>query len=198
MSGKLIVVSGPSGVGKSTVVKKVMEQSPNLHFSVSVTTRPKRPSETEGVSYFFVDQEKFLEMIQREELLEYARYVENYYGTPAAPVDASLTRGEDILLDVEPQGALNVKRLRPEAILVFLAAPSFSVLESRLRGRGDTAPELIEKRLKQARWEYSQAPNYDYVVVNDDVDVAANELLSIITAEKCRTKERMNYLKEDL
>ena len=198
MSGKLIVVSGPSGVGKSTVVKRIMEQSPNLHFSVSATTRPKRPSETEGVSYYFVDQDKFLEMIQREELLEYAQYVGNYYGTPAAPLDESLARGEDILLDIEPQGALNVKRLRPEAILVFMAAPSFKELEKRLTGRGDTAPDLVQKRLERARWEYGQAPQYDYVVVNDDVEVAANELLSIIAAEKCRTKERMNYLKEDL
>lgn len=200
MSGKLIVISGPSGVGKSTVLKKVMDLTPNLYFSVSATTRPQRPGETDGVNYFFVSRERFQQMIAEEALLEYAEYVGNFYGTPEAPLNAALEAGKDILLDIEVQGALNVKRCRPDAILIFMLAPSFQDIENRLIGRGDTAPELVQSRLNRARWEYTQAPHYDYLVVNDDVEKAAQEIRSILTAEKCRTSERIHYLtlKEDL
>ena len=198
MNGKLIVVSGPSGVGKSTVVKKVMEEYPNLHFSVSATTRPMRPGEVNGKNYYFVSHAEFQKMIDGGHLLEYAQYVGNYYGTPEAPINKRLTEGCDILLDVEVQGALNIKKKRPDAILIFMVAPSFSEIEKRLNGRGDTAPELIKERLARAKWEYSQADQYDYLVVNDSVEKAVNEILSIITAEKCKTKERVHYLKEEL
>lgn len=197
MSGKLIVISGPSGVGKSTVVKKVMEQNKNLHFSVSATTRPMRPGEVDGVNYYFVDKAKFQNMIASDALLEHTQYVGNYYGTPAAPLDEALARGEDILLDIEPEGAMNTKRLRPEAILIFMMAPSFQELESRLTGRGDTAPDLVRQRLERAKWDYAQAVHYDYLVVNRDVDQAAAEISAILLAEKCKTKERAHYLKED-
>lgn len=197
MSGKLIVISGPSGVGKSTVVKKVMEQNKNLHFSVSATTRPMRPGEVDGVNYYFVDKAEFQNMIASDALLEHTQYVGNYYGTPAAPLDEALARGEDILLDIEPEGAMNTKRLRPEAILIFMMAPSFQELESRLTGRGDTAPDLVRQRLERAKWDYAQAVHYDYLVVNRDVDQAAAEISAILLAEKCKTKERAHYLKED-
>lgn len=199
MSGKLIVISGPSGVGKSTVLKRVMEQTPNLHFSVSATTRPMRPGENDGVNYFFVSREAFQQMISDGALLEYAEYVGNYYGTPEAPLDKALAEGRDILLDIEVQGALNVKRRRPDAVLIFMLAPSFRDIEKRLTGRGDTAPDLVRGRLERARWEYAQAPNYDYLVINDDVDKAAREIISILTAEKCKTAERVHLLtrKED-
>lgn len=197
MSGKLIVISGPSGVGKSTVVKQVMELCSNLQFSISATTRPIRPSEVDGKDYIFVSKETFQQMLAEGKLLEHAEYVGNYYGTPEAPVEEALQIGNDILLDVEPVGALNVKRRRPDAILIFILAPSFKELEQRLKGRGDTAPELIQSRLERARWEYTQADQYDYLVINDDVEKAVKEICSIITAEKCKTKERLNYLKED-
>ena len=194
MNGKLIVLSGPSGVGKSTVLKKVMEQLDNLHFSVSATTRPIRPGEVDGVNYFFVDREAFQTMIREDALLEYTEYVGNYYGTPEEPLDQALLAGKDILLDIEVQGALNVKRRRPDAILIFMLAPSFREIEKRLTGRGDTAPDLIQGRLARAKWEYTQASQYDYLVVNNDVDTAVNEILSIISAEKCKTKDRLDYL----
>lgn len=198
MAGKLIVVSGASGVGKSTVMKEVMKRCENLHFSVSATTRPIRPGEVDGTNYFFVDKDAFRKMIDNDELLEYAEYVGNFYGTPEKPLNEALEKGNDILLDIEVQGGGNVKKRREDAILIFMVAPSLKELRRRLLGRGDTDAELCEKRLEWASWEYTQAVEYDYIVVNDDVDKAADEIISIIKAEKCKTKNRMNYLMEEL
>lgn len=197
MKGKLFVMSGPSGTGKSTVVNAVTKLYGNLHFSVSATTREPRPGELDGREYYFVSRERFLEMAQSGQLLEHAQYVENFYGTPAAPLDEAMERGEDCLLDIEPQGALQVRANRPDAVLIFLAPPSMEVLERRLRGRGDTEPEKIEKRLNQARWELQQAHKYDYIVVNECAEKAAQELFAIITAEKCRAKDKIYLLKEE-
>ena len=197
--GQLIVMSGPSGVGKSTIVKHVMELHPNLRFSVSATTREPRPSETDGVNYYFVSRERFEEMIRNDELLEHAEYVGNCYGTPAKPIDEALELGYDILLDIEVQGAMQVKLRRPDATFVFIAAPSFAELERRLTGRGDTAPEKIAKRLDTARNEYKVAQHYDYLIISetDQSEKAAHELHSIIEAAHCRTQNRLDYLKED-
>lgn len=148
--GTLLVLSGPSGVGKSTAVAALQKLRPQLRFSISATTRPPRPSERDGVNYYFVDRPAFETMIDQGELLEHAEYVGNYYGTPAGPIDKLLEAGYDVLLDIEVQGAMQVRQRRSDAVLVFLAAPSFAELERRLQGRGDTAPELIQKRLETA------------------------------------------------
>lgn len=195
--GKLYVLSGPSGVGKSTAVHEVMRRHPTLKFSVSVTTRDIRPGEVDGESYYFISRQKFQEMLEKDELLEHAEYVGNCYGTPEEPINRMLEQGIDVLLDIEPCGALQVQKRRPDATLIFMAAPSFSEIERRLRGRGDTPPDKILGRLERARWEYQQAEKYDYIVVNDDVGHAAAEIEAIMLAEKCRTKLRLNYLKEE-
>ena len=197
--GQLIILSGPSGVGKSSIVKKVMEQHPKLRFSVSATTREIRPGEVDGVSYYFVSREAFQRMVEQGELLEHAEYVGNCYGTPAKPIDEALDLGYDIILDIEVQGAMQVKEKRPDAVSVFIMAPSFEELERRLIGRGDTAPEKIKKRLETARWEYTIAPKYDYLVISETglVEQAADEILSIIKAAHCRTQNRVHYLKEE-
>lgn len=196
--GLLIVLSGPSGVGKSTAIAEVMRQYPNLQFSVSATTRDMRPGEREGESYFFVDRIRFEQMIAAQELLEHAEYVGNYYGTPEAPINAALEQGTDVLLDIEPQGALQVKARRPDAVLIFLAAPSFAELERRLSGRGDTPPDKVAARLQKARWEYTQAGRYDYIVLSDQVQTTADDILSIIKAEKCRASRRTYLLEEEV
>ncbi|MCI8526008.1 MAG: guanylate kinase [Oscillospiraceae bacterium] len=195
--GKLYVLSGPSGVGKSTAVHEVMRRHPSLRFSVSVTTREMRPGEVEGESYYFITRRQFQEMLERNELLEHAEYVGNCYGTPEGPINRMLEDGVDVLLDIEPCGALQVQQRRPDATLIFMAAPSFSEIERRLRGRGDTAQDKIEARLERARWEYQQAQKYDYIVVNDDVGHAAAEIEAIMLAEKCRAHIRLDYLKEE-
>ena len=177
--GKLFVISGASGVGKSTVLKQVMDKRDDLYFSVSATTRAPRPSETEGVSYYFVSKEKFRSMIENNEFLEYDAHMSNYYGTPTAQVEEKLTRGH-VILDIEPVGAFNVRKARPDAVLIFIAPPSMEELERRLRGRGDTGEDQITQRTERAYWEMEQSKQYDHVVINDQVETCADAILNII------------------
>ncbi len=195
--GRLIVLSGPSGVGKSTVAKEVMRRRPNLRFSVSVTTRERRPGEVEGESYYFVSRERFDALVRGNALLEHAEYVKECYGTPAKPVDDMLAQGLDVLLDIEPCGAFQVRARRPDAVLIFMTAPSFAALEERLRRRGDTEETVIRERLARASWEYGQARQYDYIIVNDDAGRAAAEIEAILLAEHCRTALRLDALHLD-
>ena len=192
--GKLIVVSGPSGAGKSTVIGKVMERRSDLCFSVSATTRKPRDGEVDGVNYFFVSETVFVRMIGDDELLEHAEYNREYYGTPRDYVEEKRRAGMHVLLDIEVQGARQVRERVPEAIKIFIIPPSLQVLEQRLRGRGTETEEQIQRRLARARGEYREADFYDYVVINDNLETAANELNAIITAELCRYAERRNYL----
>ena len=182
MSGKLFVISGASGVGKSTVLGTVMESNENLRFSVSATTRAPRPGETDGVQYYFITKEKFLEMIDQNAFIEYDAHMDNYYGTPIGQLEEKLQE-HDVILDIEPVGAFNVRKVRPDAILIFIAPPSMEDLERRLRGRGDTSEEQMRIRLERARWEMEQSTAYDYVVINDQVNTCADKILKII-AEK--------------
>lgn len=197
MRGTLLIFSGPSGVGKGTVVRELRRRSEAIRLSVSATTRAPRPEDTEGITYYFKSVQQFEEMIARGEFLEHAVYSGNRYGTPAGPVDELLDQGLDVVLEIDVQGALQVMERRPDAVSVFLAAPGFAELERRLRGRGDTSGEDLTRRLSAARGEYRQAPKYDYIVVNDRVERCADEIMAILTADKCRAKYRLNLLKED-
>lgn len=178
--GTLLVLSGPSGVGKSTVLRKMMDGREDMAFSVSATTRAPRPGEVDGKDYFFITREEFDKMVEQGELLEHAEFVGNCYGTPRSQILQRLEQGITVVLDIEVQGAGQVKALMPEALTVFLAPPSLEALEQRLRGRGTESEEKIRSRLETARKELLLAPTYDYTVVNDDADRAAAELSNIL------------------
>lgn len=178
--GKVFIVSGPSGSGKSTVLGEVFKRRDRLYFSVSVTTRGPRPGETDGVDYRFITQEEFDEMEANDAFLEHAKYAKCSYGTPRGPVEEKLAQGYDVILDIEVQGARQVKRRIPDAVCVFIAPPSLEELERRLRGRATDSEEKIRLRLETAKAELQEAVNYDHVVVNDDYMRAAGELLDII------------------
>ena len=177
--GKLFVISGASGVGKSTVLKHVMAGREDLSFSVSATTRQARPGEVDGEHYYFISQEKFQQMIAEDAFLEYDKHAANYYGTPEFQVEEKLQKGP-VILDIEPAGAQIVKQKRSDCVLIFIMPPSQEELERRLRGRGDTSDEQIELRLERAQWEMDQRSWYDYVVVNDQADACADQILKII------------------
>lgn len=193
--GKLIVISGPSGAGKSSVVFKAMENRNDLCFSISVTTRQPRPGEKDGREYFFIDQETFDQMVLRDELLEHARYVSNSYGTPRKYVEEKLSSGMNVILDIEIQGARQVKEKMPDAIKIFIIPPSLEELERRLVGRGTETADVIAGRLERARQEYLEADFYDYIIVNDDLNLAAEEFSAILLAEQCRACEREHLLR---
>ena len=184
--GKLIILSGPSGVGKSTVVFKALEARNDLCFSTSVTTRKPREGEVDGREYFFIDQSRFDEMVRNGELLEHATYVSNSYGTPRAYVEQRLNEGMNVVLDIEIQGARQVHKLLPNAVSIFILHPSMDELRNRLTNRGTDSSEVIEARIARAKQELSEADFYDYMIINDDIEKAALEFNSIITAEHCR------------
>ena len=177
--GKMIVISGASGVGKGTVLNLMMQKQKDLAVSVSATTRDPRPSEVDGVHYYFVTRETFEDMIRNDAFLEYDEHNKNYYGTPRAQAEEKMTNGH-VLLDIEPAGAKQVRAAMPEATLIFIMPPSMEELERRLRGRGDTPEDQIKIRLERAIWEMEQKTWYDHVVVNDDAERCAEENLKII------------------
>ena len=180
--GKLIVISGASGVGKGTVLGQMMKKRDDLYFSVSATTRAPRPGEVDGVHYFFISKECFEEMISQDEFLEYDAHAANYYGTLRGQAEAKQKKGH-VLLDIEPNGAAQVRKTAPDATLIFIMPPSMEELERRLRGRGDTSEEQIAMRMERAVWEMEQRSWYDHVVVNDDAERCAEEILNIISNE---------------
>ncbi len=178
--GKLIIVSGPSGVGKGTVLQEVFKQLPDLKYSISATTREPREGETNGVEYFFISKEKFEEKIQRGEMLEYAQYCNNYYGTPADYVEMQRSAGYDVLLEIEPQGAVQVMKQCADAISIFILPPSLDELEKRLAKRGTESAEAVIERIARAKTELKNQHLYHFTVVNDDISVAAEQIIKII------------------
>lgn len=186
MQGLLLVVSGPSGVGKGTICAALLRRLPDLHLSISATTRSPRPGERNGVEYFFVSEAEFARMLAAGELLEWAEVHGARYGTPRRPVLDALDRGEDVLLEIDVQGGLQVKKSFPDAVLIFILPPSTEELQRRLAARGKDSPEAMGRRLAWAHKELQRAPDYDYVVVNETVDGAVAEILSIMAIEKRR------------
>lgn len=185
--GLLLVVSGPAGVGKGTLDKALLERHQDMKLSVSATTRAPRPGEIDGVHYFFKTEEEFKAMIERNEFLEYMHVFQtNYYGTPRSFVEEQLSRGIDVILEIDVQGAMKVKKAFPNAVMIFIAPPSMAELKSRLIGRNTETLEQIEKRFATAEKEIAMLPEYEYVVTNDVVEMAVNRMESIITAEKCK------------
>lgn len=187
-SGIVLVLSGPSGVGKGTVIEKVKELYPELIHSVSYTTRTPRPNERDGVEYNFIDEENFNKMNSRGDILESDYYCGHYYGTPKAPLIHCINSGIDVILDITVPGSLSIMRNFPDAVSVFLLPPSFSELKSRLAKRGTERAEIVEKRLNKAYNEIGMTHNFDYVLVNDDLQATASKILCIIEAEKYRYK----------
>lgn len=196
--GQIVVISGPSGVGKSTVISEVRNQRESLTFSVSYTTRKPRQGEENHVHYHFIDHDTFCRMIQEGAFLEYAAYQEHFYGTARADVERLTAEGYDVLLDIDVQGGASVRRLCPDATLIFVIPPSFGELSRRLHGRQSESEEVIQGRLRRAREEYKEIPFYDYLVVNDQVPQAAEEILSILKAQDCRVSARLDMIKEDI
>ena len=188
--GKTFIICGPSGVGKGTVVSRLMEADPTLYFSVSATTRAPRAGEADGVHYHFLTRERFQEWIDAGDFLEHAQFVGNFYGTPRRYVDEAMDQGRDVLLDIEIQGAEQIHQKRPEAVRIYIAPPSWEELEGRLTGRGTEDMEKVRSRLARGREEFAAARDFDYLVINDTVDHAVAEIRAIMTAEHCRPAER--------
>lgn len=188
--GKTFIICGPSGVGKGTVVSRLMEADPTLYFSVSATTRAPRAGEADGVHYHFLTRERFQEWIDAGDFLEHAQFVGNFYGTPRRYVDEAMDQGRDVLLDIEIQGAEQIHQKRPEAVRIYIAPPRWEELERRLTGRGTEDGEKIRSRLARGREEFAAARDFDYLVINDTVEHAAAEIRAIMTAEHCRPAER--------
>ncbi|NLX76103.1 MAG: guanylate kinase [Clostridiaceae bacterium] len=188
--GLLVVVSGPAGVGKGTVVSLAREKNRDIVFSVSATSRCPRPGEKDGVNYFFVSRDRFQEMIRENALLEWVEYCGNFYGTPKMYVEQELEKGNTVLLEIEVEGAHNVKKQYPQCILVFITPPSLEELRNRIVKRGTESPEVIEKRMQRAKKELEQLDRYDYVITNESVEDAANQLLEIIEKERNRLNKK--------
>ena len=193
--GKTFIISGPSGVGKSTVLKELFQDRDDLYFSVSATTRPPRPGEINGVHYHFTDVDEFRKMISEDAFLEYAEYVGNFYGTPKRFVDEAMEQGKDVILDIEVQGALQVKKIYPEGVLIFMVPPNLEELGNRLTKRGTEDKETINKRLRRALEEMELVEEYDYLVINDTVEQATEDMLTIVAAEKMKCSRNKNIKK---
>ena len=196
--GSLFIISGPSGSGKDTVLKEVFKLLPDVAFSISTITRPMRVGEIEGEKYNFVTKEKFLSMLENDELLEFNEYVGNFYGTPRKPVEQALLKGQDMLLEVDVNGAFKVKEKMKDAVSIFIMPPSFAELKRRLSSRGSDDEAVLNKRMNEALREIENAVNYDYIVVNDDILAAAQDVEHIILSSRLKTARKKEIINEVL
>lgn len=196
--GQLFIISGPSGSGKDTILAKVFEKNPEIKLSISSITRPMRVGEKEGEKYHFISKEEFLDMIENDQLLEYNVFVGNYYGTPKAPVEQCLASGNDMILEIDVNGAALVRQKMPEAISIFIMPPSYEELYRRLTGRGTDAADIIASRMQSALDEIARANEYDYVVKNDIVDRAVDDVLHIILAQRLKLERQEKLINEVL
>lgn len=194
--GKAFIISGPSGVGKSTVLGELLKKRKDIYFSVSATTRAPRPGEVDGVHYHFLNVDTFRQWIDQNEFFEHAEFVGNYYGTPKKYVYEAMENGKDVILDIEVQGAMQVKAKMPEVVRIFIAPPNWTELERRLTNRGTDSADKIQKRLQRAKDDFDTANIYDYFVINDTVEGAVAELDAIMTAEHCKPEERIAMINQ--
>lgn len=194
MDGLLVVMSGFSGAGKGTLLKRLLNDYEEFVFSVSMTTRAPREGEVDGKDYFFVTKEKFEEEIEKDGFVEHATYCGNYYGTPKAYVEEQIKKGKSVILDIEVQGAMQIKEKYPDALMVFVIPPSIEVLLKRLRARGTETEEVIHRRIRQAKLESSQIGKYDYVVINDDLDTAVKEMRDIVLAQRFQPSRMEDFI----
>jgi guanylate kinase len=192
--GLLVVVSGPSGTGKGTLLGNIKQRETNVKFSVSATTRSPRNGEIEGVNYYFKTHEEFDSMIKNGELVEWVKYCDNYYGTPKKCIEDTIKSGFDCFLEIEVEGALNIKTIYPDCVSIFILPPSFEELRRRIEDRGTEKTEVIDKRMEKALKEMRFVDRYDYVVVNDDIEEATNSIISIEASEKLKFKRNTNIL----
>ncbi len=199
-NGSLFVFSGPSGTGKGTILSSYFEKynDTNLKYSVSATTRSPRTGEEDGINYFFKTKDQFQNMIENDELLEWASFCDNYYGTPKKPIEKALSEGIDVILEIETDGAFKVKNKCPDAVMVYILPPSMSELKKRLVSRGTEPPEVIEKRFTSAINEIKLSYEYDYIIVNDDLDKAVDEFYAIVTSQRLKTVNNKNTINEVL
>ena len=195
-SGLLIVVSGPSGAGKGTICDALREHFPNIHYSISMTTRQPRPGEEDGVNYYFTDTGRFEELLKENAFLEHAKVYDHYYGTPKEYVYQMLRQGNHVMLEIDIQGAMQVKEKYPQGVFIYIVPPSKAVLEERLRGRHTDSDDVIAARLAKARNELEWIDKYDYVIVNDDLGEAIQKAAAVLKAEECRVMRNANCIEE--